>query len=94
MKLKSSCIAAFDDFIENEIRIMDMDTYYSIYNFIALDNFRKGEYEGNIYVIRKINVDHIQLENEVSTANTPKPKVFVYTKKEFLGLLQSHKPGF
>ncbi|WP_342514664.1 hypothetical protein MKY34_08035 [Sporosarcina sp. FSL K6-1522] len=81
----------FEGFIDSEI--MDIETYYLIYNFVALDNFRQGEYEGNMYVIRKINANHIQLENEVATENTPKPKVYIYTKKEFLGLLQSHKPS-
>ncbi|PIC66145.1 hypothetical protein CSV71_12805 [Sporosarcina sp. P21c] len=82
----------FGKFIEDEI--MDIETFKLIYDFVALDNFRQGEYEGNMFVIRKINTNYIQLEDEVATANTPKPKVFVYTRKEFLSLLQSHKPGF
>lgn len=85
-------INKFESFIESEI--MDIETYNLIYNFVALDNFQQGEYEGNMYVIRKINVNHIQLEDEVASENTHKPTVQVYTKSEFLRLLKSHKPDF
>lgn len=80
----------FDSFIDSEV--MDLKTFQIIYNFVALDNFRQGEYEGNTFVIRKVNVNHIQLEDEVATENTFKPGVYVYTKKDFLKLLQLHKP--
>lgn len=80
----------FESFIDSEI--IDLETFQLIYNFVALDNFRQGEYEGNIFVIRKVNVNHIQLEDEVATENTSKSEVYVYTKRTFLQLLQSHKP--
>lgn len=80
----------FDEFIKNEI--MDIETFNLIYNFVALDNFRQGEYEGNMFVIRKINVNHIQLENEIATENTTTPSVYIYPKDRFLFLLRSHKP--
>ena len=82
----------FGDFINSEI--MDIETFNLIYDFVALDNFRQGEYEGNMYVIRKVNVNQVQLENEVATENTPKPTVYIYSKGEFLQLLKSHKPDF
>ncbi|GGB58199.1 hypothetical protein F3157_20275 [Virgibacillus dakarensis] len=81
----------FDSFIESEI--MDTETFHLIYNFVALDNFRHGEYEGNMFVIRKINANHIQLEDEVATENTSTPAVYTYTKGKFLWLLQSRKPS-
>ncbi|MEK4715907.1 hypothetical protein [Sporosarcina sp. FSL K6-5500] len=84
-------INTFNYFIDSEI--MDIETFNLIYNFVALDNFRQGEYEGNMYVIRKVNVNHVQLEDEVATENTPKPTVHVYTKREFLRLLQLHRPN-
>ena len=85
-------IITFGDFIISEI--MDIETFNLIYDFVALANFRQGEYEGNEYVIRKINRNHIQLENEVATENTPKPTVHIYTKGKFLWLLKSYKPDF
>lgn len=81
----------FESFIENEI--MDSETFHLIYNFVALDNFRQGEYEGNMFVIRKINANHIQLEDEVATENTFIPVVYTYTKGKFLSLLQSYNPS-
>lgn len=80
----------FEKFIEDEM--MDIETFNLIYDFVALDNFRQGEYEGNMFVIRKINANHIQLEDEVATDNTSIPVVNTYTKKKFLSLLQSYKP--
>lgn len=79
----------FDKFIEDEL--MDIETFNLIYDFVALDNFRQGEYEGNMFIIRKINANHIQLEDEVATENTSIPVVYTYTKKKFLSLLRSHK---
>ncbi|WP_040285532.1 hypothetical protein [Sporosarcina koreensis] len=81
----------FDKFISDEM--MDIETFNLIYDFVALDNFRQGEYEGNMFVVRKINANHIQLEDEVATENTSIPAVYTYTKKKFLSLLQSHKPS-
>lgn len=46
----------FESFIENEI--MDEETFQLIYHFVALDNFRQGAYEGNMFVLRKINPNH------------------------------------
>lgn len=79
----------FDQFYESEI--MDTNTYQLIYDFISLENFRYGEYEGNEYTIRKINPNHIQLENHVATENADLPIVQSYTKGKFLALLQSRK---
>ncbi|TFJ91248.1 hypothetical protein [Lentibacillus salicampi] len=81
----------FDKFIRDEM--MDIETFHLIYDFVALDNFRQGEYEGNMFVVRKINTNHIQLEDEVATENTSIPAVYTYAKKKFLSLLQSHKPS-
>ena len=80
----------FDSFFDSEI--IDLETFQFIYNFVAMDNFRQGEYEGNMFVIRKININHIQLEDEVAIENTSKPEVYVYTKRSFLRRLQSHRP--
>lgn len=64
-------------FLESEI--MDQETYKTIYDFITLDNFRSGEYEGNQYVIRKINRQYIQIEDEVAFENTGLRRVETYT---------------
>lgn len=79
----------FDSFIESEI--MDYEAFHLIYNFVEFDNFRQGEYEGNMFVIRKVNTNHIQLEDEVATENTFIPAVYTYTKKKFLSLLRSQR---
>lgn len=50
-----------------------------------------GEYEGNEYIIRKINRDHIQIENEVGTENTGVPYVESYRRGKFLHLLEQYK---
>lgn len=76
-------------FLESEI--MDLETYNTIYDFIALDNFRFGEYEGNQYVIRKINKNHIQIEDEVATENTGTPRVEIFRKGKLLHILRNYK---
>ncbi|ARF15528.1 hypothetical protein [Sporosarcina ureae] len=81
----------FGKFIDDEI--MDIETFKLIYDFVSLDNFRQGEYEGNMFVIRKINTNHIQLEDEVATENTSIPIVYTYRKEKFLSLLQSYQPS-
>ena len=60
-------------FLESEV--MDNETYKTIYDFITLPNFRSGEYEGNQYIIRKLDVSYIQIEDEVSFENTGKRHV-------------------
>jgi hypothetical protein len=46
-----------------------------------------GEYEGNQYVIRKINNNHIQIEDKVATENTGVPRVEIYRR----GILENYK---
>lgn len=76
------------DFLEVEIT---EDTFQIIYDFITLHNFRFGEYEGNQYVIRKMNRKYIQIEDEVATENTRKPEVHVYPIGKLQSLLDSYK---
>lgn len=57
-------------FFESEI--MDDETYKILHNFISLPNFRNGQYEGNQYIIRKIDVSYIQIEDQVAFENTGK----------------------
>lgn len=58
-----------------EDELMDAETYKTLYDFITLDNFRSGEYEGNMYVFRKIDRTYIQIEDEVAFENTGKRRV-------------------
>ncbi|WP_342526730.1 hypothetical protein MKY84_13555 [Chryseomicrobium sp. FSL W7-1435] len=58
-----------------EDEIMDEETYKTIYDFITLDNFRSGEYEGNTHIFRKIDRTYIQIEDEVAFENTGKRRV-------------------
>lgn len=76
-------------FLESEM--MDEETCQIIYDFVALDNFRHREYEGNEYVIPRNNRDHIQIENEVGTENTGMPYVESYRRGKFLHLLEGYK---
>lgn len=81
------------DFIKQflDTELIDLETYKTIYNFIALDNFRFGEYEGNQYIIRKINNIHIQIEDEVATKNTGIPRVVSYRRREILHILENYQ---
>ncbi|WP_153731430.1 hypothetical protein [Sporosarcina obsidiansis] len=81
------------DFIQQflDSEIMDVETYKTIYDFIALDNFRSGEYEGNQYVIRKINTNHIQIEDEIATENTGIPSVESFRRGQILHILENYK---
>ena len=38
--------------------VSNQECYDSIYNFIADQNIRTGEYEGNIFVIKKMGLLH------------------------------------
>ncbi|MGC5326548.1 hypothetical protein [Brevibacillus sp. SYSU BS000544] len=52
-----------EDFLRTEINEY---TFPNIYSFISLENFRNGEYEGNQYLIQKINTQEIQVIDIVS----------------------------
>lgn len=76
------------DFLKVEVY---EDTFQTIYDFVTLHNFKYGEYEGNQYVIRKINRKYIQIEDEVATENTGKPEVHVYQAGKLQYVLESYK---
>ncbi len=52
-------IKKLDDFLKTEI--MDSECKETIIKFLELENFKNGEYEGNVYVIHKINVTDVEL---------------------------------
>ena len=81
------------DFIEDflYVEMMDLETYKTIYDFIDLDNFRYGEYEGNQYVIRKMNHKYVQIEDEVATENTGVPSIEVFRRGHLLQILREYK---
>lgn len=60
-------------FLESEV--MDNETYKTIYDFITLPNFRSGEYEGNQYIIRKLDLSYIQIDDSVAFENTGKRQI-------------------
>lgn len=62
-----------------EDEFMDEETYKTIYDFITLDNFRSGEYEGNRYLFRKIDRTYIQVEDLVAFENTGKRRIEGFT---------------
>lgn len=67
------------------------EDYERLYHFIAFDNFRYGEYVGNQYTVRKVNQNHIQLEDHLETENAVKPTVYSYQKDQFLTLMEQYK---
>ncbi|WP_339230694.1 hypothetical protein NSQ77_09885 [Oceanobacillus sp. FSL K6-2867] len=79
-------------FLESEI--MDLEIYKVIHDFIALDNFRYGVYEGNQYMIRKVNNNHIQIEDYVAVCNTGVPHVEIYNRGKLLHVLEMYKNTF
>lgn len=50
------------DFLKLEI---NEENFTIIYNFLSLDNFRSGEYEGNQYLLRKESVENSLIINLV-----------------------------
>ncbi|WP_392455538.1 hypothetical protein ACF3OH_02005 [Chryseomicrobium aureum] len=65
-----------------EDELMDAETYKTLYDFITLDNFRSGEYEGNMYVFRKIDRTYIQIEDEVAFENIGKRRLEGFQTKQ------------
>lgn len=51
------------DFLNTEI---NDETFSLIYNFIRLENIKSGEFEGNQYLIHKINTRELQVIDIVS----------------------------
>lgn len=78
-------------FIEDEL--MDEASYQMILDFITLPNFRSGEYEGNRYVIRKVNKTYIQIEDEVAFEHTGVRQVESFTPEQLKGSLTKWKNG-
>jgi len=52
-----------EDFLRTEI---NDETFSVIYNFVQWHNFRKGEFEGNQYLIKKINTEELLIIDIVS----------------------------
>ena len=52
-------VEGLNDFLITEIR--DEECRNIIVQFLELENFRSGEYEGNIYMIHKIDVHNVVL---------------------------------
>jgi hypothetical protein len=67
------------------------EDYERIYQFIAFDNFISGEYVGNQYTIRKINIDHIQIEDSAASKATNQYTIYSYKKGQFLALMDQFK---
>jgi molybdenum cofactor biosynthesis enzyme MoaA len=52
-----------EDFLRTEV---NTETFSIIYNFLELQNFRSGEYEGNQYLIQKKNTQEVLIIDIVS----------------------------
>lgn len=52
-----------EDFLITEV---NRETFSMIYNFLELQNFRSGEYEGNQYLIQKKNTQEVCIIDIVS----------------------------
>ena len=73
-----------------EDELMDEETYKTIYDFITLDNFRSGEYEGNRYLFRKIDRTYIQVEDLVAFENTGKRRIEGFTVLQLKMALETY----
>ena len=73
-----------------EDELMDEETYKTIYDFITLDNFRSGEYEGNRYLFRKIDRTYIQVEDLVAFENTEKRRIEGFTVLQLKMALETY----
>lgn len=73
-----------------EDEFMDEETYKTIYDFITLDNFRSGEYEGNRYLFRKIDRTYIQVEDLVAFENTGKRRIEGFTVLQLKMALETY----
>ncbi|WP_058487082.1 hypothetical protein [Defluviitalea phaphyphila] len=52
-----------EDFIKTEVT---EETFWIIYNFLKLNNFKSGEFEGNQYLIQKKNTEEVLIIDIVS----------------------------
>ncbi|USG64648.1 hypothetical protein NDK47_21270 [Brevibacillus ruminantium] len=52
-----------EDFLRTEI---NDETFFIIYNFLQLENFKQGEFEGNQYLIQKMNTKELLIIDIVS----------------------------
>jgi len=80
-----------EDFLRTEI---NDETFPIIYNFIRLENFRNGEFEGNQYLIQKINPQDLQVidivsEEYVNDASQTRFKISVAEMIELLEEINS-----
>ncbi len=73
-----------------EDELMYEETYKTIYDFITLDNFRSGEYEGNRYLFRKIDRTYIQVEDLVAFENTGKRRIEGFTVLQLKMALETY----
>jgi len=52
-----------EDFLGTEV---DKNNFPILYTFLAMQNFKSGKYEGNQYLINKINIQEVQVIDIVS----------------------------
>jgi hypothetical protein len=79
----------WQDFMNVECKWQE--DYERLYQFIAFDNFEYGQYKGNQYIVRKVNINHIQLEDILETEKVNKPTIYSYKKDQFLTLMEQHR---
>lgn len=79
-----------EDFIRTEV---NKETFSIIYNFVQLQNFRSGEYEGNQYLIHKKSIEEVQIIDIVSEefCNDYSQTRFRITVNELLELMDEMK---
>lgn len=73
-----------------EDELMDEETYKTIYDFITLDNFRSGEYEGNRFLFRKIDRTYVQVEDLVAFENTGKRRIEGFNVLQLKAALEAY----
>lgn len=79
-----------NDFLNSEIR-GDQEAYEYIIAFIGSPNIRNGEYEGNEYIIKKIDRKHFFVFAEYTDKyeqNKEIAKVMVFNRNELIKMIQ------
>jgi len=83
-------------FLDDEISSQEL--FESIYDFVSSFHIRSGEFEGNYYIIKKMDRDNFIIfpENVFPDNHREIPNCFSIYKDELIKIINSHakKQGF
>lgn len=64
-----------------EVEISDQEFYEAIFDFISSYNIRCGEYEGNEFIIKKIDIENFLIFNEYVVDGRRNTSNYTYINK-------------